>query len=101
MNPRIVALSGPQKGLVFAITEGGLTIGRDPSNSISLDDETASRFHCGIRLENGRSVLRDRETPNGTFVVGRLVQHKILDHGDRIKVGSTIFLYLELEDAGD
>ncbi len=36
MNPRIVAISGPLKGEVFLLTDGAVSIGRDPSNRAAI-----------------------------------------------------------------
>ena len=48
---RLEAVSGPLKGKVFSLAVGELSIGRDPSNEISLLDSLGSRRHCIIRKE--------------------------------------------------
>ena len=48
-----------------------LTIGRAPTNSIQLEDETVSSLHAEIELVGtGKHVLRDLGSKNGTFVDG-------------------------------
>src|SRR5437899_8438677 len=101
MNPRIVAISGPSKGSIFPITAVELTVGRAADNQVCLDDELTSKHHFAVRLANGRVLLSDRETRNGTWVNGTAHLDKFLEHGDRIKCGSTTFLYLEHEDSPD
>jgi len=44
-----------------------LTIGRDPSCKLVIDDEHASRHHCTIQRHHDHFVLADKST-NGTFV---------------------------------
>ena len=76
-DPRIIVLTGALGRKSFQITESALTIGRDPSNDICVDDDTASRRHCVIRLENGCPVLVDQYSRNGTYVNGFFFPTKV------------------------
>ena len=44
-----------------------VTLGRDPSLDVVVDEPTASRRHCHIVRRDGRFILRDHST-NGTYV---------------------------------
>ena len=68
-----------------------LTIGRDLSNDIVLDDPLVSRFHG--RLEIGPpTVLHDLGSFNGTFVDGQRVQGAVpLQPGAEVRVGNQTF----------
>ena len=99
MNPRLVATSGPLKGSVFPITEAALTVGREADNQVCLDDELVSKHHFVVRIKDGLPWLKDGDTRNGTWINENAHLEKFLDHGDRIKCGSTTFLYLEHEDS--
>ena len=44
-----------------------VTLGRDPSLDVVVDEPTASRRHCHIVRREGRFILRDHST-NGTYV---------------------------------
>ena len=101
MNPRLVAISGPLEGSEFPITEAKVRVGRAADNDISLDDELVSKHQFEVWLKDGHPHFLDTESRNGTWINERAEYKKILDHGDRIKCGSTTFLYLELEDSGD
>ena len=58
MKPRLVCISAnPQSET--SLGPEGLSIGRDPSNSIQLEDPTVSSHHCQIEYENNRFVLVD------------------------------------------
>ena len=46
-------------------------IGRSADNDIVISDKSVSRHHATISLENGRYVVRDLESQNGTFMSGR------------------------------
>jgi adenylate cyclase len=103
MNPRIVAVSGPLKGSVFPIPEAGIVIGRKhPENDVTLEnDEMVSRRHCRLWLREGRVVVRDLDSRNGTFVNGVSVLEHVFERGDRLKVGSSTFRYLEHDETAD
>jgi hypothetical protein len=69
-----------------------ITIGRKSENSIVLpnDDLKASRYHCTITFEDGKFVLQDVGSANGTFLNDqRIEQPETLKNGDTIAVGST------------
>jgi hypothetical protein len=45
-----------------------ITIGRSPENVVILPDPTVSRRHATIRVEDGKVVLVDLGSTNGTYV---------------------------------
>lgn len=66
-----------------------LTIGRDVSNSIPLNDPFSSSRHCRIEKKEHQFVIKDLRSRNGTFVNGTQVHEATLKHGDRIQIGQT------------
>lgn len=71
-----------------------VTIGRAPENSIPIDDNEASRFHCSIKPDAGGYVVFDLNSTNGTFVNGIQVSgSQVLQSGDVVKVGGTEFTF--------
>src|SRR5581483_9654069 len=94
MNPRLVAISGPLKGLIFALNADETSIGRESSNRISISDLSLSRRHCLIRRAADTFTLTDLESRNGTFVNGVPVKERLLEHGDQIKLSDSVFLFL-------
>jgi Nif-specific regulatory protein len=101
-NPKLIAISGPAEGTTFALAEEEISIGREASNSISINDHSVSRQHCVIRRENGSFKLTDLDSYNGTFVNSSPVGEQYLSHGDQISVGSVRFVFLlqEPEESG-
>ncbi|HET9215424.1 MAG TPA: sigma 54-interacting transcriptional regulator [Terriglobia bacterium] len=93
MRPRLVSVSGTQPA-EMALGEADLTIGRDASNSIPLEDPAVSSRHCVIVRDRGRFVVRDRDSTNGTFVNGKATNQADLKHGDEIQVGHVRFYFL-------
>ncbi len=81
------------------LTGEPLSIGRSREADIPLLDDKVSRVHCGIRLSDGEFYLKDLKSRNGVFVNGQRVEDTAkLKVGDRIQVGSTVFV---LESASD
>lgn len=93
--PVLRLASGKFAGQTYEL-RATLRVGRHPFNEISLDDRSVSRYHCWIALEDGRAVLEDLASGNGTFVNGdRLRGRRPLKPGDRILVGNTQFVFAE------
>jgi transcriptional regulator with GAF, ATPase, and Fis domain len=97
VNPRLAAISGPLRDSVFPLLDGVLSIGREFSNELSIDDGLVSPEHCLITLDADRCTLRDLGSLAGTFVNGLPVQERPLVHGDQIAIGGSVFLFLREE----
>lgn len=93
-NPKLIAISGPAEGTTFALAEEEISIGREPFNSISINDHSVSRRHCVIRRVNGAFTIIDLDSYNGTFVNSVPVGEQSLKDGDQISVGSVRFVFL-------
>jgi len=100
MIPRLIAISGSLKGTTFAIDQDEVSIGRDLSNSFSLNDPSVSRRHCLIRRNCSTNSFHifDLESYNGTFVNGVPVAEQPLIHGDQVALGDIRFIFLTHED---
>jgi transcriptional regulator with GAF, ATPase, and Fis domain len=90
---RLEAVSGPLKGKIFSLSEAEISIGRDPSNQISLLDSLVSRRHCVIRKDADAFRLVDLESRNNTFVSGVPVRERVLVPGDQIRVGNSVLVF--------
>ncbi len=64
-----------------------LSLGRDPSNQISIDDPFVSARHFRIERRDQKLILRDLRSRNGTFVNGARVVEAVLNDGDSIRLG--------------
>ena len=72
------------------------TIGRHPDNTIQILDRIISKEHAQIqRGADGRYLLRDLGSLNGTFVRGERVAEHVLSDGDEIMLGSTRLIFVE------
>jgi len=90
---QFVMRSGPTPGVTFPLEGEQLIIGRDPSNSVAINDAEISRKHSRLTFQGGKYVLEDLGSTNGTFVNGqRLAGPVVLKAGDVVSLGEQIVL---------
>ncbi|MDH3655653.1 MAG: response regulator [Myxococcales bacterium] len=90
---RIVVLAGKLAGDKYAIGKE-LTLGRGELADVQVDDTLVSRVHIRIfQHENGSYLIEDLASRNGTQVNGMGVTRRVLTYGDRIQIGSSLFLF--------
>jgi pSer/pThr/pTyr-binding forkhead associated (FHA) protein len=78
---------GPTAGARFLLDRDRTTAGRNPKNDIFLDDATVSRFHAEFLRQDGRFVVRDLGSLNGTYVQHERVAEQVLGSGDEVRIG--------------
>jgi hypothetical protein len=69
-----------------------VTIGRAADNDLILDDQRVSRHHARLQARRGMLVLTDLQSANGSRVNGVAISEVALGAGDRIELGTTVFL---------
>jgi adenylate cyclase len=69
------------------------TLGRHPNNTVQVLDRIVSKEHCHLDLVDGRYVLKDLGSLNGTYVNGERITDRVLDPGDEIMLGSTRLVF--------
>ncbi len=90
---QFVMRSGPTPGVTFPLDGDQLTIGRDSTNGVAINDAEVSRKHARLMFQGGKYVLEDLGSTNGTFVNGqRLAGPVVLKPGDVISLGEQIVL---------
>jgi pSer/pThr/pTyr-binding forkhead associated (FHA) protein len=98
MIPKLVCIAGSRKGEEFDLAESAVMMGRERDNQVSLADAWASKHHCRIVLTGSHFTLVDLHSRNGTFLNGTPVRERVLEHGDEIRVGRSVFVVLLRED---
>ena len=99
LTARLNGISGSAWGKVIPLADEPITIGRDPSNSVVLQEQNVSRAHCRIERNGDAFILRDLGSHNQTRVNGvPALEHK-LDNGDQIFVGSCVFQFVLTDSA--
>ena len=94
MPPRLAAISGKLKGAIFTIDEDALVIGRETAANLCIADASVSRRHSTIENKDEGFVITDLESLNGTFVNDVPIRSRVLEHGDRVRIGDSQFLFL-------
>lgn len=92
----IIITDGKQQGLFLPLGTGTAVLGRDPSISLQIEDQLASRRHVQVRFDDTRKgyVLTDMKSSNGTMINGRPVTGETpLSENDEITIGSTKLLF--------
>lgn len=93
-NPSLVGIGGPVDGGTFALEGEEISIGRDHTNALAINDRSVSRRHCAIRkLASERFEIRDLGSRNGTAVNGLPVTARVLGDGDEIRIGDCYFRF--------
>ncbi len=94
MNPRLAAIAGKLQGTVFPIGDSPLVIGRESAASVCIADPAVSRRHSQLEREDSRFFIADLDSLNGTFVNDVPIRRRALEHGDRVRIGESQFLFL-------
>jgi len=90
-QPTVTIVKGPMSGETFELSEDNITLGRDPKNSVFLNDMTVSRKHAHIDLSalaSGYATIEDLGSLNGTWVDGAIVNKAVLKDGSTIQIGT-------------
>ena len=85
-------LDGADRGRTYDEIPTPLTVGREEGNPVQLNDERISRFHLKIQEDDGKLVLADLESTNGTKVNGESVHLCLIRPGDVIALGRTVMV---------
>ena len=90
-HPVLTIVKGPQTGETFELDSTHISLGRDPKNSVFLNDMTVSRHHAQIDLSNlglGYATIEDLNSLNGTWVDGAIINKATLQDGSTIQIGT-------------
>jgi hypothetical protein len=97
---QFVMRSGPSVGAIYPLDGDQVTIGREASNTIQINDAEISRRHARLQYQGGKYVLEDLGSTNGTHVNGqRIVSAYVLKPGDVVSFGEGIVLAYEASNA--
>ena len=89
---RLVITSGQKAGAEFPLGRDEITIGRSSDSAIIIRDDYTSTHHARLMLWNGRWMIQDLDSTNGTFLGGsRVTVPTPIPLGATVKVGATTF----------
>ena len=90
-HPVLTIVKGPQTGETIELDSTHISLGRDPKNSVFLNDMTVSRHHAQIDLSTlglGYATIEDLNSLNGTWVDGAIINKATLQDGSTIQIGT-------------
>ena len=89
VQAKLVVLSGEDEGLEQPIV-AKVVVGTDPGAHLVLRDRRVSRKHAEFTIDEGRILLRDIGSRNGTFVGQHRVVETELPLGAIVRLGDTL-----------
>lgn len=90
----LTVIRGIRTGHQFQLGDVKRKIGRESQCDIHFSDTETSRNHAEVEFQEGRYLLRDLGSSNGTFVNQERITEYVLQHGDRIQIGRQTLLFI-------
>jgi hypothetical protein len=87
---QLVMIEKGKAGKAFPLSKDRVIIGRLGESDLVLSDPGVSRRHAEVRREDGKYVIADLGSTNGTMVNEATIGERVLEEGDRITVGRTV-----------
>ena len=94
MQIKLRVQSGSHAGKEIEVNEDKFLIGRSDSCQLRPKSESVSRKHCILAVKDGRLLVQDLKSRNGTFVNEKRLppdKAKVLKDGDILRVGKLSF----------
>jgi len=96
--PKLILKFGNSVLKEVAVSGSEVSIGRSPENGMMIDNPAVSHFHARVFSEEGRLMLQDFGSLNGTFVNGQRVKMVTLKAGDSVEIGKHTIVVSESRD---
>jgi hypothetical protein len=87
---QLLLIEKGKPGKAFLLAKDRVIIGRLGESDLVLSDPGVSRRHAEVRHEDGKYVIADLGSTNGTMVNESTIGERVLEEGDRITVGRTV-----------
>ena len=93
---QLVLIEKGKAGKAFRLAKDRVIIGRLGESDVVLADPGASRRHAEVRRKDGKYVIADLGSTNGTMVNEATIGERELEEGDRITIGHTVLEFRRL-----
>jgi predicted component of type VI protein secretion system len=91
---KLKVLTGSHEGKEIGITADKFLIGRSESCQLRPKSESVSRKHCIIVQKDGRLLIQDLKSRNGTFLNEQRLptdRASVANAGDQLRIGKLMF----------
>ncbi|HET8644525.1 MAG TPA: FHA domain-containing protein [Vicinamibacteria bacterium] len=92
--PRLVWERADGSKVEFALNAAVMTVGRDETADIQVDEPLVSRLHARIERRGAEYVVLDLGSTNHTRVNGEMVRERALAHGDEVRFARARCVFL-------
>ena len=101
MRAKLVVVGGDTKTTEVDLRLPAI-LGRGREATLTLPHPLVSRQHCEITEVEGRLIVRDLGSLNGTFVANERIDEAVLENGQLLTVGTVTFraVYLDGSTVG-
>lgn len=87
----LVRMNGNQTDRRLELPSPVCVIGRDPTSSVRLEEDSVSKQHARLARVGDRFEIEDLDSSNGTFVNGRRIHGRAeVKPGDLLRLGAVI-----------
>jgi two-component system, cell cycle response regulator len=94
----LLRMDGVQAGQIIGMEHWPFTVGRHPTNSLRVDEDSISRSHARIVRNGDEYMVEDLGSRNGTFVAGKRVTRAKLDHDSWLQFGPRVSFRFSMTD---
>ncbi len=92
MEVTLVAVKSNGAQRELTMKRARMVLGRKKECDIRVPVPSVSREHCEVRVENGKVMVRDLGSSNGTYVNQQRVQEAELTAGQLLGIGPAVFV---------
>jgi len=92
----LLVLKGPERGREFEIKKSPFILGRDDKADVTLPLDSVSRRHAMISCKEGKYLIKDMDSTNGTIINGSFLKRGkeiILNDKDKIGIGDVLIQF--------
>lgn len=89
----LVAAQGASQGHMHRLDRERMSLGAAADCDVRLDEPHVSEHHASIRFRDREFVVTDLDSTNGTFVNGESVSQHTLADGDKVRFGSSEWVF--------
>ena len=93
MAHRLLVNPGTPSAWEIQLRPGVNRVGRGEQNDFVVSDGSVSTAHCEIIINDGRIILKDLGSTNGTFVNRAPVREVALEPGQHVQLGSVDMMF--------